>query len=60
LQLIAYFYQVPLDEGKFDVCKESYKGELVDVGYIPDEVVAKEEGGERGATPSVDVVGILD
>jgi len=51
----AYFYNVPLNEGKFDVNKDFYKGELVLVDDIRDE-----EGGEEFtqlATPGLDNAG---
>ena len=36
LQQAKYFYNIPLDEGNFDVKKDFYKGELVPANEIPD------------------------
>ena len=40
----AYFYQVPIDEGKFDNRKDIYRGELVAAMDVSDE---EEEGDEQ-------------
>ena len=40
----AYFYQVPVDEGKFDNRKDIYRGELVSAMDVPDE---EDEGDEQ-------------
>jgi len=35
LQQAAFFYNVPLDEGKFDVDKDFYEGQLMPIDQIP-------------------------
>jgi len=40
----AYFYQVPVGEGKFDNRKDIYRGELVSAMDVPDE---EDEGDEQ-------------
>jgi len=40
----AYFYQVSVDEGKFDNRKDIYRGELVSAMDVPDE---EDEGDEQ-------------
>ena len=40
----GYFYQVPVDEGKFDNRKDIYRGELVSAMDVPDE---EDEGNEQ-------------
>jgi len=45
----AVFYQVPVDEGKFDNRKDIYKGELTPVMDIPDEDEAEVHSGIQKA-----------
>ena len=45
----AFFYQVPIDEGKFDNRKDIYWGELVSAMYVPDEEEEDDEDGEHVA-----------
>ena len=39
LQQAKYFYNIPIDEGNFDVKKDFYNGELVPANEIPDNDV---------------------
>ena len=45
----AFFYQVPIDKGKFDNRTDIYRGELVSSMDVPDEEGEDDEGGGRPA-----------
>jgi len=59
LDQVAYFFQIPLDKGKFDAWKVVYKGELMAIEDILDNADDKVVGGKRvEKTPHIDVVNI--
>jgi len=49
LQQAVFFYQVPLDEGKFDVDKDFHEGQLMPIDQIPSSTQA------AGSTPTKNI-----